>query len=263
VTVALAVVAVVLAVAVAATTGAVLAARSRREVLATELADAQSARDRSGTELARAQEATAAKQAALNASAAELARARQEMTEKDTALAAAHAREDRAGASARADRGALDGLWAIAQLECGWARRRQGLPADGSAESGLAALLAAEVERIREEVGTPGSLELTITREVTGREELLVCRSAQALLEAVARRSQAFDLATTVDHAELAITVICHDVDRPETIMADLSALAGAIEPAGGQLHAKPPEEGQLRAEIHFPVLGFPVIAPA
>jgi hypothetical protein len=150
-------------------------------------------------------------------------------------------------------------LWTLEHLRLVWARRdlrRVSTAAPAPDEpTGLAEALAGEVERIREEIGTPGSLQSALAAEPSSPAAALALRTTEALLSVLARRADGYDvhLARAAD-GRLEIAVICDGTD-PEVVngSTELDELATVIGHAGGSLGFDAADDGRLRARITLP----------
>lgn len=156
--------------------------------------------------------------------------------------------------------GRIDALWALGDLET----RRSGYvsaPPGPSGETGqpeplesLKVGLAAEVTRIREEIGTPGELEMGEFHGLDRGDSLVVVRATQALLAALARHCDAYDLRVEQDTHEARAVVTCERWEGPDRSADDMSALLKALEPVGGELDLDRDGAGRLRAALTIPV---------
>jgi hypothetical protein len=149
----------------------------------------------------------------------------------------------------------LAALWALAQIEQQrtW-RLSMASAVDG--DPGLAGALAMEVDRIREDVGTPGSLETRLDAPVAVPDAALALLAARELLAALVPHTQAYDMAVGCDGSLLAIEVVCTGWEGPAEAADDVSRLLAAIAPAGGNLSLDTDPDGRLRATLQLPLTG-------
>jgi hypothetical protein len=207
--------------------------------------------------------ALVARQSALKAEVAAGAALRQA---RDAAAAAHHATERRlaeAEAELQAARAALAApgppdarlaaLWALAQIEQqrAW-RLSTGSDFDG--DTGLGPALAMEVERIREDVGTPGSLDARLDQPVAEHDAAFALSAARGLLAVLVPHTQAYDMAIEQDGSRLAIEVVCTGWEGPAEAADDVSRLLAAVAPAGGNLSLDTVPDGRLRATLQLPL---------
>jgi hypothetical protein len=216
--------------------------------------------------------AWAGRRSALKAEVAAGAALRQALRQGRDAAAAAHqATEDRLARAAteleemRAAAAAalapdppdvrLAALWALAQIEQqrAW-RLSTGSDVDG--DTGLGPALAMEVERIREDVGTPGSLETRLDEPVAVHDAAFALSAARGLLAVLVPHTQAYDMAIEQDGSQLAIEVVCTGWEGPAEAADDVSRLLAAVAPAGGNLSLDTDPDGRLRATLQLPLAG-------
>jgi hypothetical protein len=145
-------------------------------------------------------------------------------------------------------------LWALAQLEQQRAWRLSLAPAPSSEPDGLAELLAMEVDRIREEVGTPGSIDVRLEPPVAADDAVLALLAARELLAVLVPHTQAYDLAVERDGAHLEVEVICDGWEGPDTAADDIGRLLATVAPAGGDLQLEADDKGRLRATLQLPL---------
>jgi hypothetical protein len=200
-------------------------------------------------------EATAATQAAEVRSAASEATAARAAAEVEHVQAAAAAERAAAEAADSQAGDRLTALWALAQIE----QQRTWRLTTGSSldpDPGLAAALAMEVERIREEVGTPGSLETRLEAPVAIHDASLALFAARELLAVLVPHTQAYDMAIEQEGPQLAIEVVCTGWEGPAEAADDVSRLLAAVAPAGGNLSVDTDPDGRLRATLVLPLAG-------
>ena len=163
------------------------------------------------------------------------------------------ARQEAAASTARAH---LETLWTLACLEQGRAERMtMPLPGDGAAgPPGLAAAIAHEVERIREETGTPGQLSVTLQGELAAGDAVIALRALQGLLAVLTRYSEAFELRVGAEAGRLVATVVCDGFDGPDTVADEATALLRALRPALGEIDVDRDEGGRLEATLTIPL---------
>jgi hypothetical protein len=149
----------------------------------------------------------------------------------------------------------LGALWALAQIEQQrtW---RLSMAAGIDGDPGLAGALAMEVDRIREEVGTPGSLATRLDSPVSVNDAALALLAARELLAALVPHTQAYDMTLAQNGSRLAIEVICTGWEGPAAAADDVSRLLAAIAPAGGDLSLDTDADGRLRATMQLPQAG-------
>jgi hypothetical protein len=145
-------------------------------------------------------------------------------------------------------------LWSLAQLEQQRAWRLSLAPAARPEPDGLAGLLAMEVERIREEVGTPGSLDVELEPPVAADDAVLAFVAARELLAVLVPHTQAFDLAVGRDGTRLEVEVVCVGWEGPDSAADDIGRLLATVAPAGGDLQVDADDDGRLRATMQLPL---------
>jgi hypothetical protein len=152
----------------------------------------------------------------------------------------------------------LDATWNVHRLGVEAERRRNAeqttVAVDLDAPVGLYDALVDEVDRIREEIGTPGTVRGRLRSEPDPAAALLLFRAAQYTLGVLARRTQAFDLNVAEAAGAVTVTVVCEDADVVEMPGEETTALARAIRPAGADLYVDRDPAGQLRAQLSIPV---------
>jgi YD repeat-containing protein len=267
------VLAVLLAIAVVAgaVSASVLAGAGRRQrALATSLREelVQARRETTEVQAARSVQAelerakaevaglreSQQRQAAATAAAVEAARAQAVAT----ARAELEADQRAAAEAVRAEVGAgsaatWSALWTLA---CQQQQRAadligRGLPRTQS-PSFLAAL-GAELERIREETGTPGALAATELGELSPTTALVALRATQALLAILTRYCQAYDVAVDRRQSRIALIVSCEGWEGPDRAAEDIGNLLAVLAPAGGDLELERDEQGRLVALLTLP----------
>ncbi|MDQ2727831.1 MAG: hypothetical protein M3Y91_08220 [Actinomycetota bacterium] len=111
--------------------------------------------------------------------------------------------------------GRLDALWGLSCLAADWERQgaeRQSTASSPAVVTGdLAGLLEVEVGRIREEAGIPGMVRAAVEPPAAGAEALMVLRSVQLLLSALARHCQGYDLYVHRWEGRISAVVVCED----------------------------------------------------
>ena len=154
----------------------------------------------------------------------------------------------------------LGALWSLARIRQEWLSRQvagmtlEDAPSEGTwSQVTLEEVLDEEVSRIREDTGTPGALRTSLHDEPPAGEALLLLAGVQALLEALTRHCQAYDL--YVHHWEQRLTaiVVCEGFDGPDRVASDTEAVLSAIAPAGGELALDRDQQGRLRARLSLP----------
>lgn len=221
-------------------------ARSWRE----QRAQAERRAGQSDARLADTQAELTAARSSTDTLRAELGAARAEV--EAARIRARNAARTPAGPDSR-----LDALWALGDLE---ARRSGYVPASEAAVVGvdpLASLrlaLTAEVTRIREEIGTPGELEIGQLPILDKGDSLVLGRAVQALLAALARHCDAYDLRLEQEAEQAKAVVTCERWEGPDRSADDMSALLAALESIGGELDLDRDDAGRLRASLSVPV---------
>jgi multidrug efflux pump subunit AcrA (membrane-fusion protein) len=162
---------------------------------------------------------------------------------------------------AEAERSALEGLWKLAVIE---GRRdwqltmAQAGPGGPVAATTLADTLSGDVDRIREETGTPGSIRSALAAEPGAAESVITLRAVQALLAVLARYCDAYDLQLSGDGGKLVATLTCERFQGGETVLADASSVAEAVGPCGGNLDLRQDAGGRLHARLSLPGRLYP-----
>jgi len=155
----------------------------------------------------------------------------------------------------------LAALWSLARIRQEWLSRQVasltlegGHPEGAWAEVTLAEVLDEEVSRIREETGTPGALRTSLHDEPPAGRSMLLLAGVQALLEALARHCQAYDLYVHLWEERLTAIVVCEGFDGPDRVASDTEAVLSALAPAGGELTLDRDQQGRLRARLSIPL---------
>lgn len=156
----------------------------------------------------------------------------------------------------------LNALWALARIRQEWTSRQTAAlhldaePVDGGwAGATLADVLDAEVARIREDTGTPGTIRTALPNEPAPAQSVLMMTGLQALLEALSRHCQGYDLYVHEWEGRLTAMVVCDGFDGPDRVADDASAVLAAIAPAGGDLALDRDGRGRLRARLSLAAL--------
>jgi hypothetical protein len=152
---------------------------------------------------------------------------------------------------------AFDALWALTRIRQEWATRQAAIlsldqepPADRWAQATLAEVLDEEVARIREETGTPGTLRTSLPTAPDAGQSVLLLGGLQALLDALARHCQGYDLYVHEWEHRLTAIVVCDAFDGPDRVAEDTASVLAAIAPAGGELALDRDDRGRLRARL-------------
>jgi hypothetical protein len=253
VTVVLAVVALVLAVLLVA--AAIVGARTR------------TAQRDAGARAADATERLTASRRQLTEVQRELATARDALARAEAATIPAEpttqsppeAVVEPAGEAISRSADVLGSLWTLERLELDVHRRRQAAETPDAVSTYATVLGGAierEVERIREEVGTPGELHSELGNDPDEETGLVVLGAIRRTLAAVARGCEAYDLYVKTEHGRLQVKVVCELFDGAwmEDTAADVGAVASAVAPAGATAVFRPGEAGAAVAELSFPV---------
>jgi hypothetical protein len=152
-------------------------------------------------------------------------------------------------------------MWALTLLE-ERRQRRLGLVSAGAGGGSqlpeppdeLGDALAVEVERIREEVGTPGSLEARLDPPVGAGEAALVLHGTRQLLGALVRHTNAYDLTVVRDGDQVDVAVVCSGWEgQGSDVDEDVIRLVKAVAPAGGDVHVDPMSGGRLQVTLRLP----------
>ena len=163
-------------------------------------------------------------------------------------------------ASSSAARAHLEALWALACLEQGRAwRLTMAMPDEPQAQEEPPTLRRAverEIERIREETGTPGQLSATLPDELAAGDALVVLRALQSLMAILTRYSDAFDLHLSVEDERLVAGLTCEGFNGPDTVADEATSLLRALGPAQGEIDVKRDDAGRLAARLVIPLAG-------
>ena len=124
---------------------------------------------------------------------------------------------------------------------------------DSATGSNLAAALSNEVERIREETGTPGTLRSDLDPAPAAPVSEAVWRTSKALLGVLVRHTQAFDVVLSRQAPDLVATVVCEGWEGPESVADDISELYAVVAPSGIHLEVDQDAEGRVRATLRVP----------
>jgi type II secretory pathway pseudopilin PulG len=161
---------------------------------------------------------------------------------------------------------ALAALWALTRIRQEWTSRQSAIlnldeePPEGEwAQATLSAVLEEEVSRIREETGTPGTLRTSLPHEPLAAQSVLLMTSLQALLDALSRHCQGYDLYVHEWEQRLTAIVVCDGFDGPDRVASDAAAVLAAIAPAGGELALDRDTKGRLRARLSLAAIASSV----
>jgi len=126
-------------------------------------------------------------------------------------------------------------------------------PLGVGAPDNLPGALDIEVERIREEVGTPGTLTIDLAA-TTAEDDALVFHATRQLLALLVPHTQAFDLVLqrVDDHAVLELT--CSGWEGPDQVADGVGRLLEAVAPAGGDLELDMLPDDRLQATLRLPL---------
>lgn len=151
----------------------------------------------------------------------------------------------------------LEALWALVRLEQHRSWRLTLAPsASGWPDAplpDLAGILSMEVERIREEVGTPGSVEASING-VSPEDAVLCVSAARELLRILTMHTHAYELSVWTKYGQLMVEVLCSGWEGDEGVLADTATIRDAVAPLGGDLRLEPPRKSRLRATLSLPL---------
>ncbi len=154
--------------------------------------------------------------------------------------------------------GRLPSLWALTVLE---QQRQWRLSAGAGAATPSTAppedfsrALEVEVERIREEVGTPGSLSSQVDPPISSGDAALVFHATRQLLGLLVPHTQAFDLKIDGDNGQVRLELTCSGWEGDAQLADGVAELLEAVTPAGGDLELDALSDDQLRATLKLPV---------
>jgi hypothetical protein len=151
----------------------------------------------------------------------------------------------------------LEALWALVRLEQhrSWrltlAPSSAGWPDEPLPD--LPGILHMEVERIREEVGTPGSVEVSID-EVPAEDAVLCVSATRELLRVLTLHTHAYEISVWTKYAKLNVEVLCSGWEGDNGALADTASIRDAVVGLGGDLHLEPPRKNRLRATLTLPL---------
>jgi len=229
---------VVVVVAVAA--WLVLQERQRNARLTEELSAAQLQLEDQAEQMAQAKET--------------FARYRSELHDARTQMVGQH---DEIKGTRRTAQARLEAMWALVRLEQhrSW-RVTFAPPAAGWSDHApvdLTGVLTMEVERIREEVGTPGSLEASIN-DLRPEDAVLCVSATRELLRVLTLHTTAYEVSVWTKPGQLIVEVICIGWEGEEGVLADAAGIREAIAVVGGDLRLEPTRRSRLRATLSFPL---------
>ena len=150
----------------------------------------------------------------------------------------------------------LAALWALALLEQQRTWRLSLASPNAAGPDGLAGALAMEVDRIREEVGTPGTLELRLDPPVATGDAALALLAARELLAALVPHTQSYDVVVGREGPRLSVDVVCTGWEGPTEAADDVSRLLAAVAPTGGDLQLDADTDGRLLARLQIDLAG-------
>jgi hypothetical protein len=153
----------------------------------------------------------------------------------------------------------IDAVWSLERLELDRQRQLEAgivARADDVDAGTLVVALQREVERIREEMGTPGELRSDLDADPAGPVGLLVLGAVKLTLGALARRCQAYDLRLEVAHGRIAVTIVCEgfEPESADETSAAVAAIAAAVADTGATAAFRPGVDGAAHAELSFAV---------
>jgi hypothetical protein len=153
------------------------------------------------------------------------------------------------------DDGRLPSLWALTLLEQQrqWRLTVSATPAGVAAPDNLAAALDIEVERIREEVGTPGTLRAELSPTSTA-DDALIFHATRQLLALLVPHTQAFDLVLSRDGDHGVVELTCSGWEGPDDVAEGVGRLLEAVAPAGGDLELDMLPDERLQATLRLPL---------
>ena len=127
-------------------------------------------------------------------------------------------------------------------------------PSAGGAPDGLVGVLTIEVERIREEVGTPGSLDVGMTPPATADDNALIFHATRQLLALLVPHTQAFDLVLHRLDDDAVLELTCSGWEGPDHVADGVGRLLEAVAPAGGDLELDTLPGDRLQATLRLPL---------
>jgi hypothetical protein len=158
---------------------------------------------------------------------------------------------------AAASRSRLEALWTLVRLEQhrSWrltlAPSSAGWPDEPLPD--LTGILKMEVERIREEVGTPGSVEASID-DVRPEDAVLCVSATRELLRVLTMHTHAYEVSAWTKYGQLNVEVLCSGWEGNDVVLADTAGIRDALVPVGGDLRLEPPRKSRLRATLSLPM---------
>ncbi len=129
-----------------------------------------------------------------------------------------------------------------------------GTPAGQSAPDSLPAVLTVEVDRIREEIGTPGSLTVQMSPPATAADDTLIFHATRQLLALLVPHTQAFDLDLRRADNYAVLELICSGWEGPDDVAEGVGRLLEAVAPAGGDLELDTLPDDRLQATLRLPL---------
>jgi hypothetical protein len=152
--------------------------------------------------------------------------------------------------------GRLPSLWALTLLEQQrqWHLTMAATAAPGpGAPDNLPGALDIEVERIREEVGTPGTLTVTLSPTTTD-DDAIVFHATRQLLALLVPHTQAFDLILERVDDQAVLELTCTGWEGPDQVAEGVGRLLEAVAPAGGDLELDMLPGDRLQATLRLPL---------
>jgi hypothetical protein len=185
------------------------------------------------------------------------ARYRTELRDARTQMVGQH---DEIKGTRRTAQARLEAMWALVRLEqhrnwrltlappaAGWSDTVPEVPVD------LTGVLTMEVERIREEVGTPGSLEASVS-DLRPEDAVLCVSATRELLRVLTLHTTAYEVSVWTKPGQLIVEVICIGWEGEEGVLADAAGIREAISDVGGDLRLEPTRRSRLRATLSLPL---------
>jgi hypothetical protein len=172
------------------------------------------------------------------------------------AVAPAPRAETRAAPSGdRHGDGRLPSLWALTLLEQQrqWRLTKPAASLAFRAPADLSGALDVEVERIREEVGTPGTLTVDGPATNPG-DDALVFHATRQLLALLVPHTQAFDLVLQRVDDQAVVELTCSGWEGPDQVAEGVGRLLEAVAPAGGDLELDTLPDDRLQATLRLPL---------